>query len=348
MWFRRTVQAVRRYYRLNKQDRHMFYTLLATQMESGFVASRACKTLEDLDGLSAGVREVAMAGSQAGREGKSAVTGMYETGLIPDDEYAALRIAELNDMLPRALMAQIERDNAGNSFFAKVIKPNLYYLTILGVVLVFMTRTPGFFEKMRIKATGNALYEFALILQDWLIPVLALLMALVAVISWGMRRWTGSGRRFLGPFDEISRLQYGIRFCDLAEMMSSNGAQGKLILQQVKDLFSRSRFITWHAEMAETSMQRDGTRLEDALSDGLLMQRHAALLKGLVPGGDVSRYESGYRTLGILQRQLLDNRFRNMTRMFRLLLLGSTVYLLMLMLGGMYEIFDSFKEIQRR
>ena len=336
-------QPIRRYFRLPRQDRLMFYTMIASQIEAGFVAARACRSLEELDGLAPGVREVAKAGAQAEREGMSTITGLGRSGLLPEDEVAALRVAEINNVLPEALRNLVKRDDKGSGLFAKAIRPNMYYLGIVVVLVLFATNAVNFFDTMGMEGEGNPLFEFSLALNAWLPLGAPALAILIGVVAWGMHRWTSPMRRILGPFDKIGRLQYGVKFCDIAEMLAANGAQGKVILEHVRDLFAGTRYLSWNARHALTRLVTDGARLEDALGEGLLLHRHAALLAGLVPGGAVDKYETGYRTLATLQRQMLQRQYESIDRWMKIVLLTSIVLFLSKMGDGMYELFDSLQ-----
>ena len=336
-------QPIRRYFRLPKDDRLMFYTLIASQIEAGFVAARACRSLEELDGLAPGVREVAKAGAQAEREGLSTITGLGRSGLLPEDEVAALRVAEINNVLPEALLNLVKRDDKGSGLFAKAIGPNLYYMAIVVVLVLFAVNAVSFFDTMGLDGEGNPLFEFSLTLNAWLPLAAPALFISVTVVAWGMHRWTSPLRRILGPFDQIGRLQYGVKFCDIAEMLAANGAQGQSILEHVRDLFHGTRYLSWNAQHALTRLVTDGARLEDALGEGLLLYRHASLLAGLVPGGAVDKYETGYRTIATLQRQMLQRQYRAIDRWMKIVLLTSMVFILMKMGDGMYELFSALQ-----
>ena len=331
-------------FRLSAGDRHMFYVLIAAQMEAGFVCSKACETLQSMDGLPKGIIEISKAGAQAEREGRSAVEGMTETDLLPQDEAAALRIAEMNRMLVTALHNLVERNDGAKGFISKVVTPNLYFLVILVILLMFVFNGTVFFSNMGLDGAGNPLFELSLFLRTWLPWIIASLGGVIVLVIWGMHRWTGVHRRFLGPFDQIARLQYGVRFCDLAEMMSSNGAIGTLILEQVEKLYARSRYLHYHASRARRRIEEGGLQLEIALAQGMLLPKHAALLEGLVPGGTQEKYEAGYRAIGVLQRQMLQRKFSHMDRLTKILLLGLVVYLFLQMADGIYELFSSFQQ----
>ena len=339
--------SIRRFWRLQKNDRVMFYALLAAQVEAGFVAPRACRELAEMDGLPGGILELARAGGQAEWEGRPVVEGLAATGLLPDEDVAILTVAGQYGSLPEALRRLADREEDIPGIIGRVVAPNAYFLMVLGVLLSMVMSVTGFFERMRLDGGDNPLYRASVALQDWMPAALWAVGCLAAAIFWAVRRSTLEPlRRLAEPFDGIERLRIGIRYCNLAAMMSRHGAVGHVILEHVALVFRTNPYLRRHAREAHDSIITRGTRLEDALAGGVLGGRYAALLKGLVPGGALDRYEAGYRTLAAVQRQMLVRRLDVLHRAFRGLLLFGMLACFLLIFDGVYSMYDSVTTYQ--
>lgn len=338
--------SIRRTWRLPKNDRLMFYGLLSAQVDAGFVAARACRELAELDGLPGGIREIARAGGQAEYEGRHAVEGMASTGLLPAEDVAILTVAAKYGSLPEALRSLANRDGGIPGVFGRVLAPNLYFAMILGILVFLIFNSAGFFGRMRLTGEGNPLYEASLALQQWMPVFLVAVGALTVAVIWIVKRWTGPVRQVLEPFDTIERLRTGIRFCNLAVMMARNGAVGQVILEHIADVYRGSPYLRHHAVSARDLIVTRGTRLEDALAGGVLKPRYAALLKGLVPGRELAKYEVGYSTLADVQRQMLDRQLGILNRLFRIVLLVGIVLCFAQLLDGIYSMYDSVTAYQ--
>ena len=334
--------SLRRLLKLNRDDRRMFYRLLSAQIDAGFVATRACRELAELDGLPGGIRTLAGAGGQSEREGRPAVEGMALTGLLPPEDVAVLALAQKFGSLPEALKRLANPDEQVPGVLGRVLAPNLYFATVLGILVFLIMSASGFFERMRFPGDGNPLYEASLLLQRWAPTVLWGTGLLMTVVLWVVKRSTAEPlRRVMAPFDDIERLRIGIRYCLIAAMMARNGAVGTTILEHVADVFRSSPYLRHHARQAHGRIVTEGTRLEDALADGILKPRYAALLKGLVPGRALDRYETGYRTLADVQRQMLDRRLDVLNRLLRIVLLAGIVLGFAQLFDGIYSMYDN-------
>ena len=162
------------------------------------------------------------------------------------------------------------------------------------------------------------------------------IIALISVITYGKMSWTGHARRALLFFDTEARYQIGIRFCSLAEMLSRNGASHSEILDAAQSVMG-SRFTQHHIRSAKTAMNVHGMAFEEAIGGGLLTAQHAELLSSMTPGGRRDLYAQAFRTVGLVQKRILETRYLVAEGMFRAFLLLSIMMLLITMGKGMYE-----------
>ena len=333
------LKAVLRAIQLPREERMIFYTLLSAQLRAGVVPAQACLELEHLNGLVPGIRKLAKAGAQAAREGETEIAGMAGTGLLPEDELAVLRIADRYDQLAEAADELVARREEDHGFFVKVVAPNAYYLMVAMVAVGYIWFAEGFFSGLRFfESESNPLIELSMLVQVWLFPVLAAVAGLVLLLWNGMRSWCGPARRLLWVFDTQARLQFGIRFTRLAEMMSRRGAVDRDILEAIADIHQDSRYLRFHTRKALDAITAKGELWEDVLGRGLLLPDHAALLRGMVPGSDMRRYPDAYRAVQEIQRVILNQLFRKMQTFFRVMLLIMLFLMIVSLIQGMYSI----------
>lgn len=343
---RDAISAIKRALKLSRDDRLMFYRLLSSQIAAGIVPARACVSLTTLDGLPNGVRDLAKAGAQAESQSRPVTEGFAATGLLPPLELGVLTIADQNGQLREALdeLSEAAQD-AQIRFFSSVIRPNLYYGLVVTFLLVFVWKAEAFFAALAFASSANPLVDLSIALKVWLLPMLTLVAAAAIATMYGMQRWIGPQRRFLGPFDLQARLQFSIRFLDLAGMMARRGAANTRILEGVIRVYGNTRYLQYHARTALQALSGRGEEWESALSRGLLPPDHADLLKGLVPGGAREMYPGGYKTIATLQRQILRQKFQRMSVWLKMLLIIAVMYLLSSLAEGMVGIFDSVQNL---
>ena len=338
--------SLKRAMKLSREDRMMFYRLLSAQMQAGVVPARACSSLITLSGLPRGVQELAKSAAQADSQSRPITEGFAKANLIPPIELSLLSIAEQNGQLREALDEMVETgEDQGIRFFAAVIRPNIYYAVIVAVMLMFVWQAEAFFEEIKIVQGGNPLIELSKALKIYLIPVVTGIVGLVFIVVYGMQCWTGPNRRLLGPFDEQARLQFSIRFLDLATLMAKRGAANASILEAIIRVYGKTRYLQHHARQALQKISGRGEEWESALATGLVPADHADLLRGLVPGGSRDMYPMGYRTIGLMQKQILRQRFQRTQTLIKLVLLCAVLYLLAGLAEGMVSIFDSVQNL---
>lgn len=343
---RDALAALQRGMKLSRDDRMMFYRLLSAQMRAGIVPAKACVSLVTLSGLPKGVRELARAAAQADSQSRPVTDGFAESGLIPPIELSLLTIAEETGQLREALDETVEQSEDSHlRFFSAVIRPNLYYSVVVAVLLAFVWQAEGFLDDIRIAGPDNPLRELSRSLKIWLIPAATALGSFAVLAGWGMTRWTGAHRRLLGPFDEQARLQFSIRFLELAGMLARRGAANTSILDSVVRVYGRTRYLQHHARLALQKISGRGEEWENALAGGLVPADHADLLKGLVPGGTRDMYPTGYSAIDAMQKQILRQRFQRMQVLFKLLLLCTVLWLFAALAEGMVSIFDSMQNL---
>ncbi|MCY4052177.1 MAG: type II secretion system F family protein [Gammaproteobacteria bacterium] len=343
---REVIITLKRALQLSREDRLMFYRLLSAQMQAGIVPARACRSLIRLSGLPKGVRELARAAAEADSQSRPVSEGFARTGLIPPIESGLLTIAEKNGQLREAFDEIIEQgEDRQLQFFAAVIRPNIYYTVIVTMLFMFVWQADEFFAQIKLAATDNPLTKLSIALQIYLFPALGIAGSIALMIAYGMQRWIGPWRRILGPFDEQARLQFSIRFLDLAGMMARRGAANTSILEALIRVYGKARYLQHHARQALQKISGRGEEWESALAGGLVPVDHADLLRGLVPGGSREMYPAGYRTISIMQKQILRQRFQRIQVILKMMLLGTILYLLAALAEGMVSIFDTVQNL---
>ncbi len=319
-----------------RQHRLLFYSVVGAQLRAGVPLASACETLAKMTDLLPALRKIAKAGASAGYEGRSVIDGLADTGMLPEMDIGVFRVAESRGTLVDAIEAVESRASDKLGFADKVVIPNLYYVFLLTILIFFAFEAEDFAEGLAIGSTeGNMAIMVSAWLNTWGAVTGAGVIALVSVIAHGKFSWTGPIRRALLFFDTEARYQVGIRFCSLAEMLARNGASHLEILDAAESVM-RSRFTQHHIRSARTAMNVHGRAFEDAIGGGLLTFEHAELLSGMTPGGRRDLYAQAFRTVGLVQKRILETRYMAAEGMFRAFLLLSIMLLLITMGKGMY------------
>ncbi len=320
-----------------RQHRLLFYSVIGAQLRAGVTLISACETLAKLNDLLPALRRIAKAGAQAGHEGRSVIDGLADTGMLPAMDIGVFRVAESRGALVEAIGAVESRAADKLGFADRVVIPNLYYAFLFTILILFAFEAEDFAEGLLIgDASDNLAIRLSVWLNTWGAVTGAGVIALVSVVAHGKMSWTGPARRALLFFDTEARYQVGIRFCALAEMLSRNGASHLEILDAAEAVM-RGRFTQHHIRSAKTAMNVHGRAFEDAIGGGLLSAQHAELLSGMTPGGRRDLYAQAFRTVGLVQKRILETRYMVAEGMFRAFLLLSIMMLLITMGKGMYE-----------
>ena len=325
-----------------RRDRMLFYSLLRAQVRAGVPPAAACETLLGLSDLSPALRRIARAGAQAGHDGRPVVEGLAETEMFPPVDTGVLAIAEAGGTLAEALEAIEGSGDETLNCLTKVVVPNLYYLTILSVLVFFAWQAKDFLDMVAFTdMSGNTAFRLSAWLHDWWAVALGALAGGTGAVWHGKFAWTGRARRLLPVFDAEARYRIGIAFVQLAELLARHGASHGEILAAAGSVLGHHRYTAQAVRRARRALNADGAKWEDALGGGLLSPAHAALLAGLVPGGQRNLYPEAYRTLGMIQRRILNDRYRALAGVFRLGVLLGILVLLLVLAQGMYSMYGS-------
>ena len=319
-----------------RQHRLLFYSVIGAQLRAGVTLLSACETLAKLTDLAPALRKLAKAGAQAGYEGRSVIDGWADTRMLPEMDIGVFRVAESRGALVDAMDAVESRASDKLGFTDQVVLPNLYYAFLLGILIFFALEAEDFAKGLFVSGNAdNMAIRLSLWLNAWGGITGAGIIVLVCVITYGKVSWTGPLRRALLFFDTEARYQFGIRFCALAEMLARNGASHLEILDAAESVMG-SRFMQHHIRKARTAMKVHGMAFEDAIGGGLLLAEHAELLSGMAPGGRRELYAQAFRTVGLVQKRILETRYRVAEGMFRAFLLLSIMMLLITLGKGLY------------
>ncbi len=319
-----------------RQHRLLFYSVIGAQLRAGTPLASACETLTKLNDLLPALRKIAKAGAQAGHEGRSVIDGLADTRMLPEIDIGVFRIAESRGTLIEAIEAVESRAADKLGFADRVALPNLYYAFLFSILIFFAFEAEDFSKGLFIAGNAdNMAVRLSVWLNTWGIVAGVVGVALVFVVAYGKVSWIGRNRRALLFFDTEARYQFGIRFCALAEMLTRNGASHLEILDAAESVMS-SRFTQHHIVKARTAMNLHGMAFEDAISGGLLTAEHAELLSGMAPGGRRDLYIKAFQTVGLVQKRILETRYRVAEGMLRAFLLLSIMLLLITLGKGLY------------
>lgn len=269
---------------------------------------------------------------------------MIRLEVAPLADMGVLRIAETGGTLQEALCALEEQTEENLTLVSQVAAPNLYYLTVLSLVLFFAWQARNLMGTLAFAdMTGNPAWVLSAWLHERGLWATCAILGTIAVVCFGKVSWTGPMRWLLLFLDAESRLRFGLEFVRLAELLTRHGASHTQILNAAGSVLGHSRYVAHAVRRARRALHEDGTQWEIAIADGLLSAQHVDLLAGLIPGGRRALYPQAYQALATIQRQLLKRRYRILSTLLRIALLGGCAAVILTLAEGIYSMIDIFK-----
>ena len=330
-WLNRTIVFPARH-------RALLYTLVSAQLKAGIPVASAFENLLKLPGVTPTFHKVTKIAAQSGHNGQSVIEDLSRTGYFPAMDIGIFRVAEAKGTLQSALDQADIRSDHSLGFFALVVRPNLYYCTLLSILVFFAVEARDFGYELidDTELTGNSAIDLSVWLNEWGIATLVIAGLVIAIVVHGKLSWIGKARKALLFFDLEARYQIGMKFCALAEMMSLAGASQVEILTEANNVLAQSRYARHTIADALRKMSQFGVSFEDAIAGGILPTEQASVLDGLTPGGQRNLYPAAFHTVGILQKKLLETRYQVAEGLFRGVLLIAIMILLITLGTGLY------------
>ena len=338
-WFRCHVLC-------GEDTRRIFYRIIEAQARGGTRLLTTCEMLAGMQDLEEPIQKLGHAGARAAREGLPVADGWATTDYLPPEDIGILRVAERDDSVATAASDLCDPDRTKRSFFSGVVQPSLYLMLPLVVVIAMTLGAPEYIKQLvtdEHQREGIFLYQLSLWLREfgWIILVLA--TGLVAVIWYGRSSWSGSQRRLLGPFANDWLAALTARYCRLASVMTSHGANHIATLQSFHDI-ARSAYAQSMIPIVIRDLE-DGRAWPDALAGRLLTPAMADTLRGLAPDDELASYPNAFEIVGEVQMAMLDATYTKWSRWLK----ASVMLLIAVgLLNALYGIFAAAQTVMSK
>lgn len=319
-------------------QRRLLYQTMAAQLSAGVTPQKAFEMLHKKVKISPEINKVAKFAASAGAEGRLVTEGLAESGYIPRRELGILRIAELNNGLESACRHLQQKTTERISLANAVLVPNLYFGTILVLLIFAGYQAKDLLDTFDAIAVQNSpAYKLSLALNTFLFPVLTLILSYCFLASYGSHHWVGFARRFLWFFDTEYKADLALRYLSLAEDLYSAGANHETVLNATEDAFGGEGYVRWAVARVRQRHRGEGMSIADALEDGLLPSRLAALFDSMTPGDEHSSFVPACRAISELQRATRTRFHIVMKSIVRMIILLSIVFLILTLTHGVYN-----------
>lgn len=327
-----------------RQQRALFYTTMAGQLEAGVATPVAVANLGQSGGFQkATVKAMRGMGEDLAR-GRTFWEALDGTRAAPDDEIGLVRVAEQAGVLAEGLR-DLAREGAAKLGIARsVLVPNAYYLVAFVAAAFGIAQLDELMEAGALvpeELAGNDAYRLSRAVSVYG-PAAALAVAGAAVGVMALRsRLRGAARLLLTVFDWEYRARMGLQFAEHSARLYARGATHTDVLDAYEAAYGRSGYRRWAVREARREHVDGGIAIETAIKDRLVPAGVAGLVASMVPGGDRNRYAAAWASVAEFRRELLKAAFARVSNMVRLgtvAVLGGTMGVV---LPGMYAAYTT-------
>ena len=322
---------------MDATTRTMFYKILAAQTRGGVRLLTICQMLKDKKQLDPGVKRLAKAGADAAQAGRLASEGFAESGYLPLADVGILKVAELNNTLPDALVELTDEERQARTFFTGVFRPAAFQLVPASVAVGMVTASPKLLSDIvqdEAALEAMPLYLVASFLETFGPSISVLVLLFIGFCWWGRSRLT-QRRWLLTVFSRDWLDQVAIAYCRLGASMTRQGATHLQTLQAFGVAY-RSSYVRAVIPTATRDVI-DGRSYAASLADRLLPADIAELLEALVPGEDRARYRNAFETLAAMQEAQLANHYAVRARGLKFIFMATAAGFLVLMFHGLFN-----------
>ena len=336
------VNAINTTIRLSNDDRSIFYQIYKTQLESGVRSQRIFEMLCTSVQISPEITILAESALQSIHDGGTATEGLVESNFLPYEDGLLLVGGEQKDTLKEVLGYLIDRGADGHTFMGKVVLPNLYYLSISGVLLFVSTKIEGLLVAFKglVDYSENPAYLLSVWSNTYLLPLVLVIGAVIAGGYFLSYHTYGGLRRFVPFFAKDIQLQLGAKFSAVASVYSTIGATPVEILNDCEEIFGGSGFMKGAFAYVREQHEGEGFSFTNAMAESVFLPEIGAVLSSMAPDESRAAMPAAYTAVNKLQVILLTKRHRQAKMMLQLILLSVAGYLLIILITGLYSLFD--------
>lgn len=343
-WLQTTTRSFNSTVSWPLQQRQLFYTTMAGQLEAGVATSTAVRNLGRSGGFpKATLKAMGRMTEELGR-GRTFWQALDATKSAPDDEVGVVRVAEQTGVLADGLRDLAREANSKLGIARSVFGPNAYYLVALTAAVFGVAQLDELMEAGALVPEAletNGAYR----LSRWVstygpgagIGAGSLALGVMAARA----RWTGWQRVLLLAFDWEYRARMTVQFAEHAARLYARGGTHTDVLNAYESAYGRSGYRRWAVREARREHVDGGIAIETAIKGRLVSPGVAGLVRSMVPGGDRNRYAGAWASVAESRRELLRAAFARASNMVKLGTVAVLGGVMSVVVPGMYAAYGT-------
>ena len=304
-----------------RQQRRLFYTTMAGQLEAGVATSTAVRNLARSGGFQKATSKVMGQMSAELAQGRTFWQALDATQAVPADEIGVVRVAEQSAVLSEGLRDLAREATSKLGIARSVLAPNAYYLVALVAALFGLAQLAELMEAGALVPEvleDNDAYRLSRLVSGYGPGIGGAAGGLVLAVMVARARWTGWQRVLLLVFDWEYRARVTIQFAEHAARLYARGGTHTDVLDAYKSAYGHSGYRQWAVTEARREHVDGGVSIETAIKGRLVSAGVASLVASMVPGGDRNRYAGAWASIAESRRELLRAAFARVSNMVKL------------------------------
>ena len=320
-WLQATTRSFNSAVNWPRQQRQLFYTTMAGQLEAGVAAAAAVRNLGRSGGFPKATLKTMAAMAAELERGRTFWQALDATRSAPDDEVGVVRVAEQTGVLADGLR-DLAREAASKLGIARsVLAPNAYYLVALTAAVFGVAQLDELMEAGALVPEAletNDAYRLSRWIGDYGPGFGIAAAGLSAGVMAARSRWKGWQRALLLVFDWEYRARMTVQFAEHAARLYARGGTHTEVLDAYESAYGRSGYRRWAVTEARREHVDGGIAIETAIKGRLVTAGVAGLVASMVPGGDRNRYAGAWASVAESRRELLRAAFARVSNMVKL------------------------------
>ncbi len=320
-WLKATTRSFNSAVSWPRQQRQLFYTTMAGQLDAGVATSTAVRNLRRSGGFPKATLKVMDDMREELAQGRTFWQALDGTQSAPDDEVGVVRVAEQTGVLADGLRDLAREATSKLGIARSVLAPNAYYLVALVAAVFGVAQLDELMEAGALVPEAlatNGAYRLSQAVSGYGPGLGTAAGSLALGVMAARARWTGRHRALLLVFDWEYRARMTVQFAEHAARLYGRGGTHTDVLDAYESAYGRSGFRRWAVREARQEHVHGGIAIETAIKGRLVTAGVAGLVASMVPGGDRNRYASAWASVAESRRELLRAAFARVANVVKL------------------------------
>ena len=320
-WLQATTRSFNSAVSWPRQQRQLFYTTMAGQLEAGVATLTAVRNLGRSGGFPKATLKAMNEMSEELAQGRTFWQALDGTQSVPDDEVGVVRVAEQTGVLAGGLRDLAREATTKLGIARSVLAPNAYYLVALVAAVFGIAQLDELMEAGALVPEAleeNAAYRLSRLVSRYGLGLGMGAGCLALGVMTARVSWIGWRRALLIVFDWEYRARMTVQFAEHAARLYGRGGTHTDVLDAYESAYGRSGFRRWAVTQARREHVDRGIAIETAIKGRLVPPGVAGLVASMVPGGDRNRYARAWASVAESRREMLRAVFARVSNMVKL------------------------------